>query len=739
MPSFKSPCAEIFFNYHVPANDWLGRDSIINTLFIWIDPDSTGAFDLRSSEGPPRFSVPYVVPKYGQLIVKFDGYFPETSDTICFHSNRDSFRIDPSLLNAYYNFDVPINFGYHAAGDTAIFSLRSGVPSAPPGPYYPKIRILNPGYAYLAIMGFENWIDADFTDYQAPLLIKDQAYSVSFEKESAHPGDTVRFFIKSIGAPTSVGLDISILEGRTDAFFQDTLGNKLGTDIRRRSLAKSEKELCLVISPKIDIQRIVVQVFDRWHDGYSGKAELKIEPEIECVIVEPEFNELTLGETVSLHLKRVGTNGTLEEYPPGQLFDIQILGQGEDIGLLQAGGKSDIRLKSVSQPIQYIAPSLISSESLSIRIIAAKSENTVSISTKINQPQVMYHLKEDSFSQKSDLFPTILAQLQNQENGKSCSPESLRIASVTKLEVSADPRYLRGVEAAKIYATPCDSKGNPVKLSNDYLVNLWIHTDDENFGNLDSSGGSSKNMLNVPIGKLRNGKIKFVPDPNSITGRFPQGVRIGVSAANNPKVNGSTGVVVKGNSTGEYFTQNDSLWANSQYDTYIDTIIYRDTIINGTKTTTSDTIYHNIGDKGCAMTCMAMILKAAGVQIDPYSLNGFMVEKSFFENGNVKWSTVDSVPESSHIYKTSTGTGIIDSLGEASSFVDLSIIDAFLVQGFSLIAQVYNRSSQGHKHWILITAKSGADYKILDPGGYSRVTLKDYQNKVYRLIVYKQK
>lgn len=221
--------------------------------------------------------------------------------------------------------------------------------------------------------------------------------------------------------------------------------------------------------------------------------------------------------------------------------------------------------------------------------------------------------------------------------------------------------------------------------------------------------------------------IEESPQPDSIEmrivvnvyseGSAPSGLRLPLSGV------GRIRVLKKGlNFT--YFTQGDRAWANLLYD--------------NSKT-------EKIGKKGCALTAMAMVLKAFGVNVDPGSLNEWMKNNNGFSGLRVRWQSINDFPGNDKtMFSFQEGEGL--NFDEATKKlivpipINLSDMDASLNKGLPVLAQVLNPTTN-RNHWVLVTGKQSGEYKILDPGGYpNRTTLsRDYKNLVYKFIVYKPK
>lgn len=541
-------------------------------------PDLSMVVDWRREAGPPREMQPLIVPRDGQLLVR---YLPESNterDALWVHWQGDSLLVDRNLPWGIY---PKVNVGMFSAGDTVRFSLISGVERTAGERMYPRVTFDPFGDILYWRLEFEDWIDADFRDVFGQVLLEPPRYKISFEKETASPGDTVRLFIESIGEATDPyeEMDTNIIEGSSVAILQDTLGNTFGKDMFYRPFSNVQNGLRLLIRSDAPIQqRIILQVFRSWSMRYSGRAEFKIEK---------------------------------------------------------------------------------------------------------------------------------------------------KAAELDHFAVTVSPDTIEHNATATITVQAKDRNNNDIELASGTKVNVALRAD-EKYGTLTYAGRTGKTIDDIPYEDAKLGKVKFVADGENPIGLEPQKVDVGVTGSGKE---GRGKVWVIGTLDYTHFKQMDSPWGNHKYDEYIDTVIVQQ---SGKR----DTVYYKIRRKGCAVTAMAMVLKAFGVDADPGSLNKWMNENKGFDVYSVVWESVDRYPGNNKVeYNTMVGKGYRK--GEKNQ---LGEMDAFLVKGLPVLAEVFNPSTNS-QHWVLVTGKRGGQYKIFDPGGYAnRNTLEEaYKNTVYRFIVYTPK
>ncbi|HEY3475811.1 MAG TPA: C39 family peptidase, partial [Anaerolineales bacterium] len=117
-----------------------------------------------------------------------------------------------------------------------------------------------------------------------------------------------------------------------------------------------------------------------------------------------------------------------------------------------------------------------------------------------------------------------------------------------------------------------------------------------------------------------------------------------------------------------------------------------------------------IGYVGCALTSVAMLLSGHGYPETPKTLNQKLKNASGFVSAAIRWGAV------SQIYPNVTLKAYIPC---STSDAPLAQIDAALAAGQPAIVQVDNSPAAGiQTHWIVVYAKRGDDYLMLDPWPY---------------------
>ena len=129
-----------------------------------------------------------------------------------------------------------------------------------------------------------------------------------------------------------------------------------------------------------------------------------------------------------------------------------------------------------------------------------------------------------------------------------------------------------------------------------------------------------------------------------------------------------------------------------------------------------------IRQKGCALTSLSMALNSAGMSTDPGSLNQFMTTTDNDYNGlSVNWGPATRDVSGSALLKFHAArlTG-----QSAMQYLDAQVCQ----QGHPVIVGVDLDAAGNPGHFVVVTGKSGSDFKIADPG-FNRTVLSDYGNQ----------
>jgi hypothetical protein len=133
-----------------------------------------------------------------------------------------------------------------------------------------------------------------------------------------------------------------------------------------------------------------------------------------------------------------------------------------------------------------------------------------------------------------------------------------------------------------------------------------------------------------------------------------------------------------------------------------------------------------IGYVGCALTSVAMLVSGHGFIETPRTLNKKLQNLNGFASAGIRWGAV------SQIYPQINMKSFISC---ASTDAPLGQIDASIAEGQPVIVMVDSTPAPGlSTHWVLLYAKEGNDYLMLDPWPYQP----DVTKKTYLMPRYSQ-
>lgn len=174
---------------------------------------------------------------------------------------------------------------------------------------------------------------------------------------------------------------------------------------------------------------------------------------------------------------------------------------------------------------------------------------------------------------------------------------------------------------------------------------------------------------------------------------------------------GDTGKIVDAvNANIPIFSQKDDKWSNEQL---------------------GNCAQFNLGQAGCAVSSIAMLLKAYGFDTNPKKLNDFLVANKFqgyIDDCNVKWSAIPNYIK---------GVRFVGAYFNEKTFDRL---DYNLEHGNPVIVGFNKVPFTNIGHWVVVTKKEGNKYLINDPWSTDgkQKSLDDFGGTFDHLIVYEK-
>ena len=133
-----------------------------------------------------------------------------------------------------------------------------------------------------------------------------------------------------------------------------------------------------------------------------------------------------------------------------------------------------------------------------------------------------------------------------------------------------------------------------------------------------------------------------------------------------------------------------------------------------------------IGYVGCALTSTAMLISGHGFSETPKTLNQKLKDVGGFASAGIRWSSVSQI----HPQVT-----VKSNVSCINTDAPLAQIDASIAAGQPVIVMVDSTPAAGLlTHWVVLYAKEGSDYLMLDPWPYQT----DVNKKTFLMPRYSQ-
>jgi hypothetical protein len=206
--------------------------------------------------------------------------------------------------------------------------------------------------------------------------------------------------------------------------------------------------------------------------------------------------------------------------------------------------------------------------------------------------------------------------------------------------VTVQPDTVVHGDTATVHVQAKDKDNQDIRVDGETLLSALLDAAGQTYGKLIGVTTTGP-LVEISYGEIQVGKLRFVADGDNPIGLEAQQVKISVVLSEDETKEGVGTVAVKPSI--EKFCQGDSKWAGTKYDNYVRK--KKDgsgdsTDVQGSK------VYYGVGDKGCALTCMAMVAKAGGAGTDPGKLAEYMNDTTHygFIDAGVLWGAIDNYP-----------------------------------------------------------------------------------------------
>jgi hypothetical protein len=300
-----------------------------------------------------------------------------------------------------------------------------------------------------------------------------------------------------------------------------------------------------------ETQEVIITVTG---DGKSGTGKVVVVGEEECIFVEPSAKKLPTGEITLLYIRQTVGGGIPEDFPPDQLFDIQLSGPEGESGIMQASdGTTGTSLIGVAQPITYIAPPSISEDSIVVYFMAVKSGGGAASSVRVPTKTSIKDSVKTSLK-KAGLSLRIANILRAQGTIGGCPLGNVTIVkdSLDHFDVKVMPDTaatkdtVAFTEGAKLVIQAKDKENKNVELDVNSILKFSLLTNEEYGTFINANNDTLKTtpvlLENVRYGDTKDGKIKFAAvkkNPDSLVT-----CKVRVEMQNDAEKKGDTTIVV---------------------------------------------------------------------------------------------------------------------------------------------------------------------------------------------------
>jgi len=413
-------------------------------------------------------------------------------------------------------------------------------------------------------------------------------------------------------------------------------------------------------------------VFVTVSGGGRGKTiPVVLTKRVTCASVTFTQPRLAPGETTTLEFKK--EDGST--FDAGTEFDVAILGGGSNPGSLSSSSGSGTSLTKTKAPVTYVAPATIEGDSLVVQV-AAYAYNPVAGGGSGGGDETSALAKGSSILKKAQGQVATQTMALNSDRaaleriGKllansSCTAGEVVVgAKKVPKAILLDPVPSTVVAPGMVYlnVTLLDGSKHAIgyKDVTDARIDFSVGDEFEKYGQLRRTDTIEAGM--TLTGVKYGSPAVLVFDKLAYDDRFPLRVNVSASGSNNKSIEPGveTITVVGAHTVGEYFNQGSIGWSTDTLDTYV--LKKRNTQLDSVDAN-GNLVYGTIQKAGCTVSCIAMVLKAFGCDVDPGKLNRWMRDNGAFDiggNGEVgDWTeTIAGYPGSPVTVSLQAGDGL---------------------------------------------------------------------------------
>lgn len=456
--------------------------------------------------------------------------------------------------------------------------------------------------------------------------------------------------------------------------------------------------------------------------GKSKTIPVVLTRELTCARVAFNPMNLSVGETATLEFTKEDGSA----FAADAKFDVMIVGGGSNPGTIQSSSGSGSFLLKTQSPVSYVAPATIEGDSLVVQVAAYAYESggggggevssaMAKVSTVFKKSPRQITAQSMALNSNRSVLERIGKLLANNEcqAGKAVV-KAKKIPTAISLEVSPEEVIAPGSADLEVTLKVGDITIDAIET--DATIDYSLGYEAEKYGQLNQTDPPGTGMTLPSVGYGKTVNILF--SKQTFDERFPLKIQVSAGVHGKENLNAVQVFTLVGpHTTGKYFSQSADGWGGDVYDTY-KRLTYdkkADSI-----DAVGNPVFWTITDKGCALSCMAMVLKAFGCDVDPKKLNNWMSDPSQHSRNNRRSGFLTSYGDVDWVYDLlkypGSPVGCSIPVGEnLQPPIPTTALDYNLSLGYPSFVQFSNPRT-GNPHWGVVTGKTASGmYTILDP------------------------
>jgi hypothetical protein len=252
-----------------------------------------------------------------------------------------------------------------------------------------------------------------------------------------------------------------------------------------------------------------------------AEAVVMVRAEELCPVVEFAKKRIGPGDTVRVTIKGKKPDGTIVEYRPERIFDIQII-EGAEFGLLRSiiTDETGTSFEQMGQPFEFIAMDSLTVDSAVVQIAgypspSGRGEDEIPASTKDggDKSHQVVSLKKESSEKKAARAAALARLLSENTCEMPVAQVVVKTSRLDHFELRLEAEEIAFTEASKIYAQAKDAQNQDIEFDEKEKLLFYLMINSEYGTFIDASGDTVKtsppSLPDVSYGDAHDGKIRF--------------------------------------------------------------------------------------------------------------------------------------------------------------------------------------------------------------------------------------